>query len=151
MRRFDFDLEKVLELRRYAEREWELKLAEVTGRIVGAEREVVQLQSARDSVFTAGVEPGRVDMGALAGRGEYLALIERRTVELRGRLARLEREREDVRSEFLKASRARKAISQLRDRRAAEHYKEARREEAREFDEMGVTLAVQRIREERDV
>lgn len=151
MRRFDFDLEKVLELRRYAEREWELKLAEVTGRILGAEREVSQLQVARDSATATGVRPGRVDMGALAGRGEYLALIERRTVELRGRLARLEREREEVRAEYLRASQARKAISQLRDRRANDHYKESRQEEAREYDEIGVTLAVRRIREERDV
>jgi flagellar export protein FliJ len=151
MRRFEFDLEKVLELRRYAEREWELKLAEVTGRVLGAEREIADLRAARESTTAVSVRPGRVDMGSLSGRQEYLALIERRTVELRGRLARLEREREEVRAEYLQASRARKAISQLRDRRAAEHYREARKEEAREYDEIGVTLAVKRIREGRDV
>lgn len=151
MRRFEFDLEKVLELRRYAERDWELKLAAVTGQIVGAEREILDLNAARESTTAVGVLPGRVDMGSLSGREEYLALISRRTIELRGRLARLEREREEVRAEYLKAAQARKAISKLRDRRAAEHYREARKEEAREYDEIGVTLAVQRIREERDV
>ncbi len=151
MRRFEFSLEKVLELRRYAEREWELKLAEVTGRIVGAEHEVSRVRGARDEVTEMGVQPGRIDMTALSGREEYLALLERRSVELRGRIARLEKEREQVRQKYLRASQSRKAISELRIRREREYYKLARKEEVRELDEIGASLAVQRLQEEQDV
>lgn len=137
MRRFRFKLEKVLELRRYAEQEWELKLAEVTGRVVAAEQEITQLARRRHDTkrFEAGA--GTVDMLLLRSREDYVNRIDQRVLELQHQIVALETERSKVRGGYVEASSKRKALTRLEERQAAEYYRDALREEGRVLDEIG--------------
>ena len=97
MRRFSFKLEKVLELRRYAEREWELKLAEVTSRVLGVEQEIAEWARRRVDARSLHVGAGTVDMRLMTSCEDYVNRIDERVLELQHRLVALEVEREKVR------------------------------------------------------
>ncbi|MFP4375875.1 MAG: flagellar export protein FliJ [Spirochaetales bacterium] len=147
MRRFAFSLERVLELRRHVEREWELKLAEVTSRVVGVQQEMHRLDAQRIEMRNTRVFAGRVDMEALHSREEYVVAITRRHTELEARLVTLEQEREKVRAGYIEASSARKALDKLRERQSSVYYKEAQKEEDRAIDDISNSQQVVKMRE----
>jgi len=151
MKRFEFKLEKVLELRRYAERTWELKLAEVTGRVVAAEQE---MQSWGQRRFDAGkfhAGAGTLDMTVMRSREEYVNRIDQRVLEIQHQLVALETERSKVREGFLDASRKRKALTRLKERRSEEYYQDAKREEVRVLDEIGGGQVIRRRMETEEI
>ena len=150
MRRFSFSLEKVLELRRFDEQEWELKLAEVTSRVIGVENEVAAWGDRRHATTQGSVPRGDVDMLLMQSREDYVSLIDDRVRELQSRLVALEAEREKVRTGYLDASRRRKALSRLKERRGEEYYQEAAKEEARGIDDIAASMTSQRRRESED-
>ncbi|MFP4115502.1 MAG: flagellar export protein FliJ [Spirochaetota bacterium] len=150
MRRFEFQLEKVLELRRYIEREWELKLAEATSRVIEVENEIAEWSRKRRSTASVAVPTGRVDMSSVRSREQYVNLIDDRTRRLERRLVTLEAEREKVRERYLEVSRDRKALSKLKDRRNDEHRQEAKKEEIRTLDEIASAIRVGRQSEVED-
>jgi flagellar protein FliJ len=144
VRRFAFQLDKVLELRRYHEQEWELKLAEVTGRVLAVEHELADWANRRQAASGVSVAAGQVDLQFLRSREDYVNLIDDRVRRLQSRLVSLEAEREKVRAGYLEASSARKALSKLRERRSDEYYKESGREEYRNLDEIAGSMSSRR-------
>jgi flagellar export protein FliJ len=136
MRRFSFKLEKILELRRYAEQEWELKLAEVTGRVVSVEREIESWGRRRHSTSRYHAGPGTIDMTILRSKEEYVSRIDQRVLELQHQLAALETERAKVREGYVQASKKRKALTRLKERQSHEYYRDALRDEGRVLDEI---------------
>lgn len=145
MRRFAFKLEKVLELRRFAEREWEHKLAEATSRVIGVENEISEWAERRSATSTNRVPNGRVDMGVLRSREDYVNLIDDRVYRLQSRLVTLEAEREKVRARYLEVSQRRKALSKLKERQGDEYYKDALKEETRSLDEIAVSMTAGKL------
>ena len=137
MRRFRFKLDKLLELRRYAEQEWELKLAEVTGRVVVAEEEIREWARRRHDTRRFHAGAGTVDMLLMRSREDYVMRIDQRVFELQYQLVALEAERSKVRDGYVEASKKRKALSRLEERQAKEYYRDALREEGRVLDEIG--------------
>lgn len=150
MRRFAFKLEKVLELRRFAEREWEYKLAEATSHVIGVENEISDWAERRTATSTTHVPNGRVDMGVLRSREDYVNLIEDRVLQLQSRLVTLQAEREKVRARYLEVSQRRKALSKLKERQGHEYYKGALKEETRNLDEIAVSMTAGRIAQAED-
>ena len=150
MRRFTFELEKVLELRRYVEREWELKLADVTSRVIGVERQIAEWAGRRVTTTSAHVATGQVDMSLLHSRDAYLNLIDDRVHHLQRRLVALEAERAKVREDYLQVSRKRKALTKLKERRSDEYYKDALKDEDRSLDEIAVSMSARRLIESED-
>ena len=69
MRRFQFRLERFLELRRWKEREWEIALAKILGECLLLEKRIAEIaaeiSASMLSVFVAGV---RVDIEAMTRR-----------------------------------------------------------------------------------
>ena len=151
MRRFAFRLEKVLELRRYREREWELKLAEVTSRVMGVEQEIDQWLARRRTTSGGTAGPGPIDMDEWRSREGYSVLIDDRIRRLRSRLVVLEAERDKVRERYLEVSKRRKALSRLKERRGEEYYRDALKDEHRAVDELaGPTAAMRKSGSEGD-
>lgn len=150
MRRFSFQLEKVLEIRRYHEQEWELKLAEVTGRALAVENELADWAQRRSATTRAGEHRGEIDLGYLRSREDYVTLIDDRVRQLQSRLVGLESERARVREGYLEASSGRKALSKLKERRSDEYYKDAKREEHRNLDEIAGSMHTRRRSESED-
>ncbi len=150
MRRFAFKLEKVLELRRYHEREWELKLAEVTGRVLEVEHEISAWADRRHGAGRPHIAIGRVDMSELHSREDFLLMVDDRVRNLQSRLVALHAERDRVRERYLEFSRRRKALSRLKERRGDDYYRESLRDEHRTLDEIAGSMASRRVLESED-
>ena len=136
MRRFRFKLDKILELRRYAEQEWELKLAEVTGRVVTAEQEITEWARKRHDTRRFHAGAGTLDMLIMRTREDYVNRIDLRVLELQHQLVALEVERSKIRDGYMEASKKRKALTRLKERQAEEYYRDALRDEGRVLDEI---------------
>lgn len=142
MRRFRFKLEKLLALRRYREKEWEIKLAEITGICINLERAIAYAESEKTRVLfklTAGV--GKVDMEILKFRESYTARLSRRVSELVEELSRRRMEQDEIRKKYIEVSRERKVLLKLKERRETEYYKMKRLDEIKEIDDISSSKA----------
>ncbi len=142
MRRFQFRLERFLDLRRWKEREWELKLARALGECLLLENRIreigEEIGSSRLAEYTEG---RRVDVEAMARRELY---VQRLAVERQRAQVTLEekrREMEKVRARYLEASKDRKVLDKLKERRSEEYYDRQLDEEYRTVDEMNNSAA----------
>jgi len=138
MKRFQFRLEKVLEVRQYYERLAETKLAAAAGKCALLENRLIEnAQATRDAAherFARGRD--LYDMQTV----EYYA---RRLVHERERamkaLAMAEAEREAARLGYIKASREKQLLDKLRERSETEYYRAASREEVKMMDDLART------------
>jgi len=142
VRRFRFRLEKLLALRRYREKEWEIKLAEITGICINLERGIAYAESEKTRVLfklTAGV--GKVDMEILKFRESYTARLSRRVSELVEELSRRRMEQDEIRKKYIEVSRERKVLLKLKERRETEYYKMERLDEIKMIDDISNSKA----------
>jgi flagellar protein FliJ len=149
MRRFQFRLERFLDLRRWKEREWEIALAKILGECLLLENRIIEIGTeigaSRLAVFTDGA---RVDIAAMGRRELYVQRLaverERARVTLEGK----RREMEKVRAKYLEASKERKVLDKLKERRSSEYYDHQRDEEYKTVDDLTTAAAASRGREE---
>ena len=149
MRRFQFRLERFLELRRWKEREWEIALARVQGECLLLEQRIdeitAEIGASRLSEYTApgpgqaGGARRRIDVESMARRELYVQRLARERERARAALVERRRELEEVRAKYLEASRDRKVLDKLKERRAAEYYKTQIDEEFKTIDDMNNT------------
>mgnify|MGYP000865832214 CR=1 FL=1 len=142
MRRFQFRLEQILKIRRYKEREWEMKLARITGICLDLENRIEFKREEIKRSFTIkgrGVDVHRLAAGELY-RTRLLREIERLTLELEER----EREREKVKESYLVASRERKVLDKLSERKEKEYYTHQFREEIKVLDDLAGGVAARK-------
>ncbi len=141
MRRFRFRLEKFLELRRWKEREREIALAKALGEVLMLEKRIAEIaeqiaaslfgQFRRDDRWGT-----RIDVEAMARRELYAQRLSRERENKRAALVVKRRELEEARAKYLEASKERKVLDKLRERREAEYYEKAIDEEFKEIDDM---------------
>jgi flagellar FliJ protein len=149
MRRFQFRLERFLDLRRWKEREWEIALSKILGECLLLENRITEIGTeigaSRLAVFTDGV---RVDVEAMARRELYVQRLARERERAQVTLVEKHREMEKVRAKYLEASKERKVLDKLKERRSEEYYDHQRDEEYKTVDELNTAAAVSRgIRE----
>ena len=143
MRRFQFRLERFLELKRYRERERELELARVQGecllltrRIEGIDADVAESRSRQ---FSSGAA---VDIESMARRDLFIQRLFRERERTQERLAEKTREMEAVREKYLQAAKERKVLDKLKERRAADYYEKQKDEEFRVIDDMNTASSL---------
>jgi flagellar protein FliJ len=137
MRRFRFRLERVLDLRRWKEREREIALAKVLGEVMMLEKRIAEIgELISGSLFGEFRRENRIDVQALARRELYAQRLAREREKRREELAAKRLELDEARARYLEASKERKVLEKLRDRRETEYYEQAADEEYREIDDM---------------
>ena len=145
MRRFQFRLERFLDLRRWKEREWEIALAKILGECLLLENRITEIGaeigSSRLSVFTDGA---RVDVQAMARRELYVQRLLRERERARATLEEKRKEMEKVRARYLEAAKERKVLDKLKERRAGDYYDHQRGEEFKTVDDLNSAAAVLR-------
>jgi len=140
VKRFRFRLERLLELRAHRERQALYRLAEAAGHCVRLARRLQETESERGAAYrSAPAAAGALDLGLFAYRERYLAWLEATRRRLSEELARREKERLEVQARYLEASRERKVLEKLKERRAAEHRHEARVEEFNVQDDVAAS------------
>ncbi|MFP4644599.1 MAG: hypothetical protein ACLFM0_09615 [Spirochaetales bacterium] len=141
MKRFHYSLEHLLSLRKHAEREAEMTLAEVISR-------KQELETSREALKTelsrpiSRAESGFVDLSLEQVRAHYRVRVERELSGIVEQLSTVDSELESARALFSEKRKARQVLERLRDVREAEHYRlEHRREESELNDIIGSRAA----------
>ncbi|MDA8426741.1 MAG: flagellar export protein FliJ [Treponema sp.] len=135
MKRFKFKFEKLLEVRAFHERRAELILAEKAARCGELESELRTVAENRQRTTQEMFAVGR-GLEDFRSSGFYLMRLDRERDRLFEELALAEAEREEARREYLKKRVERESIDKLRERRQAEYYRLAEREEMKIIDDL---------------
>jgi flagellar FliJ protein len=135
MRRFRFRLDRLLAIRRYHEREWELKLAAATLSVLETRRGIAD---AREGISRS-LDPdgGRLESLAVLAAEQYRAGMAARMATLAGLLQTRERSLEKVRDDYLEASRRRKTLDKLKERQGEAWRRAQGRQEIAVQNEIG--------------
>jgi flagellar FliJ protein len=145
VKRFRFRLERLLELRRYREHEWELKLAEITGIVVTIEN---RIEAINDEVKRALVAQftyvGQPDYSFLLASEEYINRLRLEKSRCEVELQKRKEEWEEVQKVYLEHSKKRKVLEKLKERQEALYYKEQRNEEAKVLDDMSTRAFIRK-------
>ncbi len=140
MRRFQFRLERFLELRRWKEREWEIALAKVLGECLLLEKRIEEIakevSASMLSAFVAGVQ---IDVRGMARRELYLQRLAHERERTQAALVEGRKELEKVRAKYLDAAKERKVLDKLKDRRSEEYYAHQLDEEYKSIDDMNTS------------
>jgi flagellar FliJ protein len=142
---FHFSLEKVLRLRTYREQEAKIDL----GRAIGVLSEIEnQIKAVAEDRYRAAAErfaPGN-DALKMTRYERYIQRLDQARDQLLEEAARAELAVEEKRARYLEASRDRKVLDKLREKREKEYRKEMFAEETKTLDDIsGGVLARAKI------
>lgn len=135
MKRFAFKLEKLLEFRSFYEKRAELVLAEKAGRCALIGKRLREVGESRARAGREMFAPGR-DMADYRATELYLRRLDLERDRLLEELVLAEAEREKARLEYVEKRRDREAIDKLKERRQADYYRAAEREETKALDDL---------------
>ncbi len=145
MKRFQFRLDRLLKVREYHEREWEIRMGDATRACVRIENELESLavertgtleQSASSREEVDPTQASVVDIDDRLTRQRYLELIDHRVADLNATLSERELEREQVREKLSEASRLKKVLDKLKERKQQEYHHSAGRQSGILLDEI---------------
>ena len=141
MRRYQFRLERILEIRRYRELQQELRLAAATGECVRLQNELKGLDEAKRSTLANRYALSGGDMNYLIASELYMRRLDATARTDAKILQEKETIREAIRTEYLAASRDRKVLDRLKEKRMQAHYREELREETKLLDDISASAA----------
>lgn len=133
---FRFRLEKILRLRRRAEREASRELGRAQSAANAQRRRLAEMAAARADLLARrdDLQRGRVQPALLGQNRFQIIVLERAEARGRERLVALEREVAAARERLVERSRARKLLEKMEERRRREWEREQARRERREMD-----------------
>lgn len=135
MKRFAFRLERLLELRAWNEKKTELVLAEKAGTCSLLTSRIEENLGDRARASRDAYAPGR-EITDFRAAEFYLRRLDVERQRLTAELAVAEAEREKARLEWVAKHREKESVGKLKERREAEYYRLALREEAKVLDDM---------------
>ncbi|MFP4362318.1 MAG: flagellar export protein FliJ [Spirochaetia bacterium] len=145
MRKFQYRLERILELKKYHEQEWELKLAEISEQCLKLENEIKKREEQKSTAF---LKTGSSSVGFsvydLSARDYYVQRLESEIRQLNDELAQKQKKQEEVRQKYSEAAKERKVLDKLREKKAEEYYRESLKEEMKEIDDLTVSAQSRR-------
>jgi flagellar FliJ protein len=135
MKRFRFSLEKVLDLRKHREREAEVELGRAIGELTEIENKIKALAlektraaKERFSLNNTTIEIQSYDL--------YIMRLDQSKDRLLEEAAKAELKVEAARAVYLEASRDRKAVDKLKEKRGTEYRREMFAEETKVLDDV---------------
>ena len=133
MKRFDFSLETVLKLREVQEKEWENRLASITGECANIRRKIKQYKTeksrcALDNQFR--------DVNSLMAVANYQARMDNQVKNAHNMLIVKEKERESVLKDFIEASKKRKILDKLKEKKFDEYHHLRNKYEEKMYDDI---------------
>ena len=135
MKRFAFRLERLLELRAWNEKKAELALAEKAGACAILEAKIEENLASRARSSRDAYAPGR-EIADFRAAEFYLRRLDIERQRLSAELLISEAEREKARLVWVDKHRDKESVGKLKERREAEYYRLALREESKVLDDM---------------
>ena len=150
MRRFVFRLERILKIRRFRERERELELAAAIARCVELRKVMADcLTRMAEQLRERAPDRGSVDLATLQISEIFRRRLAREHGDAERSLVDRETERKEAQGRYLEVSRDRKVLQRLRERREKQYYRDQKREEFAEMDDISQVAQV-RLRGEQE-
>lgn len=134
MKRFNFSLEKVLKLREYNESEARIELGRAIGVLTEIENKIKRAAIAKNNAMQerfSHLSGGE----AMLTWDNYIARLDQETEKLLKEAAKAELVVEEKRALYMEASREKKVMENLKDKRRAEYRKQVLAAETREMDD----------------
>lgn len=143
MRKFRFNLERLLKIREHDERDWEIKLGHAVSECVRIETRMASCSSEIErTLLTRGrVESREADFYSME---LYKRRMNDEIRSLSAELVEAEKKRDEIREIFIEHSKNRKVLSKLREKREREYYKEQQKIEFNVVDEINNSRAAGR-------
>ncbi len=121
MKRFRFNLERVLTLRKYIEKNREIKLGTIISKCNVIQNRIKLLEQNRTSHFrNFKLQNGGIDY--LQTLERYFNKLEADRLEFSSELASLNEEKERAQKEYMEASRRRKTIEKVKENKEKKYY-----------------------------
>jgi flagellar protein FliJ len=150
MKKFKFRLQTLLNIREAREREIQYELAKIIS-LQNLEREKqAELRrriEEQKSIFGAKLKKGAFSSGEAVLFERFVDVALRAIDSAEERIVGMEPQIREVRNRLIEASRERKVVEKLRDRKQAEHAYEVNKELAKENDETNQKIYAMRNRE----
>ncbi|MDR0569175.1 MAG: flagellar export protein FliJ [Spirochaetaceae bacterium] len=147
MKKFNFGLEKVLELRKYRERETEIALGKAVGELTDIERKIAETAAERERMAQF-IPSGTADILAF---DRYFLRLDTAKAGFLKKAAQAERAVEEARTVYLEASRDRKILDNIKDRRQKEYRKRIFAEETNLLDDISSGVKARKLAEGTEV
>ncbi|MCK5153709.1 MAG: flagellar export protein FliJ [Spirochaetales bacterium] len=143
MKRFRFNLEKLLELRAYDEKKWEIKLGQIVSKCNSMERRIRDYKSEKTKTF---FKYNLTDSGmdTLQISEMYLQKLNYEIRQANLKLDTYKSEKQKVQTKYIEASNKRKVLDKLKDKEALTYYKEQALEEIKEIDDISIGIALRK-------
>lgn len=143
MRKFSFNLERLLKIREHEEQESEIILGKAVTECVRIEREMQHRTNEIDRILK---KRGNLDSceDLLFSMEMYKRRMNKDLKQFGKELEKAEAERDKVRENYLEVSKRRKVLSKLKEKREAEYYKQQIKIEHDLLDEMNNGRAANR-------
>ncbi|MDR2484356.1 MAG: flagellar export protein FliJ [Treponema sp.] len=136
MKRFRFELEKVLELREYRERETEIELGKAVGILTQIEHNIAALTGERARAVEKRLASSRTTTADVLAFDRYILRLDNTKAALLDEAAKAERKVEEAREVYIEASRDRKILDNMKERRQKEYRKRMFAEETKILDDL---------------
>jgi flagellar FliJ protein len=143
MKRFRFNLEKILEIRTYREQEAEIELGRAVGVLTALEREIQSTAAARSKAASCRFAPGN-GSDEIQRYDLYIRRLDARRDRLLEEAAEAELKVEEARRVFLEASRDRKVLDKLKEKRRREYRRMLLAEETGTLDDIACGTAARK-------
>lgn len=144
MKRYHFRLEKLLSLKKYNEKEWEIRLAQAAGECIRIENRIQHNLFEKARTLQHRRFTGPVQTNELLNSEFYIRRLGQENTQLEGELVEKEAKRETVRQEYLEASKERKVLDKLKERQAGVFYREQLREEVKGMDDINNAMYIRK-------
>jgi flagellar FliJ protein len=128
-------MEKVLELRKYREQETEIELGRAVGELTAIETRIKTLAEERHVAAAGRFAPGNRAQD-IRNYELYIIRLDKTKEELLEAAAKAAQKVEEARQAYIEASRDRKVMDKLKEKRAAEYRKEMFAEETKTLDDL---------------
>ena len=141
MKAFTFGLEKVLKLRKFHEEEAKIELGRAIGALSELETKLYVLAQERARAQSGQFNPEN-SVGEMQQYMLYLIRLDNAKEQFLKEAAMAELKVEETREAFLEASRERKIMDKLKDKRQLEYRKVALATEGKELDEIAASAQI---------
>ncbi len=133
MKKFEFSLETVLKLRESEEREWENRLSSVTGECAKIGNMIETYEN--EKIRCAAENPYRT-ISSFIAVSNYQARMENRRKTSKSELVLKEKDRKAVLEQFIEASKKRKILDKLKEKKMDEYKHLQKKDEEKKNDDI---------------
>ena len=143
MKRFRFNLKKLLDLRKYDEKKWEVTLGQIVSKCNAMEYTITNLKSdCREVFFKYKLHGSGIELLQISEM--YINKLNYEISQAQLKLQAFLVEKQKIQNKYIEVVNKRKVLDKLKEKEEKKYYKEQTLEEMKEIDDMSIGLALRK-------